>query len=165
MILRHRVWCRSSQYIPVSVLTRSLARWIADQPVSLSTIGIGTVVFEWALIVAVFWRRARLLLMPIAILFHAAILITMGIHVGEAWLVVLCVDWDWVSRRKAVRILAQGFSHAGAPAYGPSIVRLTARTMTATHFIGRPRRATTTNDSSPRVTVPMIRGAISTCTS
>ncbi len=76
-----------------------MAGWIADQPVLLSTIGIGTVVFEWAFIVAVFWRRARLLLMPIAILFRVAILITMGIHVGEAWLVVLFVDWDWVSRR------------------------------------------------------------------
>jgi hypothetical protein len=76
-----------------------LALWLADRPMLCGAIGIGTVVFEWAFILAVFRRDARRLLVPLGLLLQVGILLAMSIHVGETWLLVTFLDWDWLSGR------------------------------------------------------------------
>lgn len=75
------------------------ALWIAEHPGLCLALGIGTVVFEWSFVLAVFSRAARRVLVPAALLFQVGILVTMSIHVGETWLVVVFLEFDWVLRR------------------------------------------------------------------
>jgi hypothetical protein len=68
--------------------------WLARFPAVCAAIGIGTFLLEWGMPLALFSRVARWVLVPAALVFHAGILITMNIHVPEAWLLVVFVDWS-----------------------------------------------------------------------
>jgi hypothetical protein len=84
--------------------------WVADQPLLCLAIGTGAVLFEWSFILALWRRTARRLLVPIAVAFHAGILVTLNVHVGESWLILLLVDWE----RLLARAHAPGRIPAGA---------------------------------------------------
>lgn len=84
---------------PVSVVFGTLGPMIARSPWLCGAIGAATVVMEWAMPLALFSRRAARWLVPIALLFHVAVLLTLNIHVPEAWLVLVLVDWDALTRR------------------------------------------------------------------
>lgn len=77
----------------------ALGPWLAQSLWMTGAIGLGTLVLEWTMPVALFSRRARLILVPAALLFHVGVLLAMNIHVPEAWLVLVLVDWSAVSRR------------------------------------------------------------------
>jgi hypothetical protein len=70
-----------------------LGRWIADRPGLCLAIGIGTVLFEWTFILAVFSSRARRVLVPAGLILQLGIYLAMNIHVGETWLILTFVDW------------------------------------------------------------------------
>jgi hypothetical protein len=93
---------------------QDLALWLADRPMLCGAIGIGTVVFEWAFILAVFRRDARRFLVPLGLLLQVGILLAMSIHVGETWLLVTFLDWDWLSGR--IRRWRRGAALRPAPA-------------------------------------------------
>jgi len=76
--------------------------WLADRPAICLAIGVGAVLLEWSFILALLRRGARVWLVPLALAFHVGILVTMNIHVGEAWLILLFVDWEWVRHRWTV---------------------------------------------------------------
>jgi len=76
-----------------------LGLWIAGHLWLCWLIGIGTVAFELGFVLAVFSRRARRVLVPAAIAFHIIIAFAMNIYVGEAWLLLVFVNWDWVRQR------------------------------------------------------------------
>jgi len=72
----------------------ALGLWLAARPALCLAIGVGTVVFEWTFVLAVFSRVARRVLVPAALLFQLAIRLVLSIHVGETWLVLTFFDWD-----------------------------------------------------------------------
>jgi hypothetical protein len=77
---------------------QALGRWLADRPGLCLAIGIGTVIFEWTFVLAVFSRLARRVLVPAGLILQVGILLAMNIHVGETWLLVTFVDWQVVAR-------------------------------------------------------------------
>jgi hypothetical protein len=82
----------------MAVFTR-LGPWIATKLWLCGVIGAATVIMEWSMPLMLFWKRSRLLLVPIALVFHIGVLLTMNIHVPEAWLVLVFVDWESLQAR------------------------------------------------------------------
>lgn len=76
-----------------------LGLWIADHPSLCAAIGVGTVLFEWSVPVALFWPASRVALIGMAMLFHVGTLLMMNIYVGEAWYLLVFVDWAWLGAR------------------------------------------------------------------
>lgn len=91
-------WIATLSFPDENVLVRPLARWLSGQGTLLAVLSVGTVVLEAACVVAVFWSRARPLFLVTAIFFHVGIAVTMGIYVGETWLLLLFLDWDVAAR-------------------------------------------------------------------
>ncbi len=75
---------------------REIGLWIADQRRLCMVIGILTLAFQSTFIATVFSRRARYVLVPVQLMFGVSTAITLNIHVGEGWLTLLFVNWDWV---------------------------------------------------------------------
>ena len=96
---RMQLWFWWFNQEPVSVVFGTLGPWIASQPWLCGLIGASTVVMEWSMPLALFSRRAATVLVPIALAFHVAVMLTLNIHVPEAWLVLVLLDWDAISRR------------------------------------------------------------------
>ena len=86
-----------SQQDQVAVIDQ-LARWIADQPWLCLLIGVSTLTLDFGLITMVLWPRLRLWLIPITMLFHAGILLTMGILFLNVPQFLVFVDWGAVRR-------------------------------------------------------------------
>lgn len=82
-----------------NVTVQPLVRWIADRPAILAAIGAGTLVFEFTFIVALISRIARRILVPVAVLFHVAIALTSAVHIGETWMLLLFVNFEWLRGR------------------------------------------------------------------
>lgn len=77
---------------------RPLAFWLAHRPGLLAIIGAGTLTFEFAFITAFFSRGARRILVPAAVLFHLGIALVSGVHIGETWMLLLFVNYEWLWR-------------------------------------------------------------------
>jgi hypothetical protein len=75
-----------------------LGLWISEHPGLCLAIGVATLVFQASFIAAVFSRRARYVLVPAAALFGLGTALTLNIHVGEGWLVLLFVNWWWLAK-------------------------------------------------------------------
>jgi len=76
-----------------------LGLWIAEHPLLCLGMGVGALVFQAAFVGALFSRRARYVLLPMALVFSLGTVLTLNIHVGEEWLALLFINWDWVLRR------------------------------------------------------------------
>ena len=76
-----------------------LGLWIADRPTLCLAFGVTALAFEASFIAAVFSRRARYVLVPMAALFSLGTAVTLNVHVGEGWLVLLFVNWWWLAHR------------------------------------------------------------------
>lgn len=87
-----------------NVVVRPLAWWVANRPLLLGLIGAGTLIFEFSFIAAFFSRMARRLLVPVAVLFHVSIALTSAVYVGEAWMLVLFANFDWMWNQLRRRI-------------------------------------------------------------
>lgn len=94
-----RLWLLGLSFNGETLVLTPFTWWLADQSALLWIVGIGTVIFEWSFLLVLFSRRARRLLVPAAVLFHLGIAATMGIHVGETWLLAAFLNWDWLLSR------------------------------------------------------------------
>lgn len=88
-----------SQQDQVAVFTR-LGPWIAERPGLLFTIALGSMVFDLAFIAVLFSRRWRLVLVPLAVAFHAGILFAMNIAFLNVPQLLIFVDWERLGRRR-----------------------------------------------------------------
>jgi len=96
---RIRLWLFLFNQDPRSVVFGSLGPWMAGRAWISATIGLTTVVMEWMMPLALFWRRSRPVFIVVALVFHAGVLLSMNIHVPEAWLILVLVDWTGLSQR------------------------------------------------------------------
>jgi hypothetical protein len=104
---RIHLWLRWFNQDSQSVVFGTLGPWIAQYAWLCGIIGASTVLMEWLMPLALVWRRSRLLLVPAALAFHVGVLLTMNIHVPEAWLILVLVPWSdvgqwWQRRREPV---------------------------------------------------------------
>ena len=72
---------------------------IADSPALCLAIGIVTLTFQATFILVLFSRIARYILVPLAAVFGLSTALALNIHVGEGWLILLFVNWAWLSQR------------------------------------------------------------------
>jgi hypothetical protein len=73
--------------------------WLADRPLLCLAMGVGGLVFDLVFVAAVFSRRARRVLVPAALVFHAAIVFTQNYAFLTAPLLLVFVDWASLARR------------------------------------------------------------------
>jgi len=104
---RIRLWLYWFNQDPQSVVFGTLGPWMAQYAWICALIGAGTVTMEWAMPLMLVWRKSRRFLVPVALAFHVGVLLAMNIHVPEAWLVLVFVDWHairaYASRRRGRR--------------------------------------------------------------
>ena len=79
-----------------------MAKWIADRPFACGALAVAAIGLDLGFITAVFWRGARLVLVPLAALLHAGILVTMNIAWLNAPQLLVFVDWSALSVRRSV---------------------------------------------------------------
>lgn len=72
---------------------------VASRPFLCWSLAIGTLLFESLFWICVFWVPARRLFVPLAVLFHFGILLTMNVYFASAPLLLLFVNWDWAAER------------------------------------------------------------------
>jgi hypothetical protein len=72
----------------------SLGYAVADLPWALALLGWGGLLFELAFPLVLFSRAARLVLLPLAVLFHLANGLLFRIFFQNVFLLLLFVDWD-----------------------------------------------------------------------
>jgi hypothetical protein len=96
---RMRLWLFWFNQDTQSVVFGTLGPWLAQYAWLCGIIGAATVVLEWTMPLALFWRPSRVVLVPVALAFHVGVLLSMNIHVPEAWLILVFVDWTGLSRR------------------------------------------------------------------
>lgn len=116
-----RLWLIWFNLEEQNAVFRTLGLWIADRPALCAAIGVGSLVLEWTFIVVLFWRKARPWLVPMAVLFHIGILLTMNIHVGESWLLLVFINWDALGRRVRAHFGIDRTVEARTPAPGPAV--------------------------------------------
>jgi len=85
---------------------RELGLWMAEHPALCMAMGVATLLFQASFSAAVFSRRARYVLVPAALAFGLGTAVTLNIHVGEGWLVLLFIDWTWLSGRRDAQMVA-----------------------------------------------------------
>jgi hypothetical protein len=102
-----RAWLLLANQDDQLAVFRSPGLWLADHPALCLAMGILGLAMDLGFIVVLFWKRSRRVLLPAAVLFHAAILVTQNYAFLSAPLLLLFVDW---SRATATR------SPAAAPA-------------------------------------------------
>ncbi len=86
----------------VAVFT-ALGQWVAAHPTLCAVVGAGTILFELGFIVTVFWKRSRVVLVPMALLFHAGIFFAMNIVFLNTPQLLVFVDWEALSARRSAR--------------------------------------------------------------
>ncbi len=111
-----RRWFLLFNVDPTQGRFHALGLWIVEHPFLCLAIGVGTVLFEWSFIFVLFSRKARWILIPMALMFHIAVIVGMNVHVGETWLVLVFVNWDWLLTRLGIGRQASGAQPAVAPA-------------------------------------------------
>jgi hypothetical protein len=88
-----------SQQDQVLVPTR-IGIWLADRPLVCWMIGVSSLSLDLGLITMVVWPRLRTWLIPAVLLFHAGILLTMGILFLNIPQLLVFVDWASLRRRR-----------------------------------------------------------------
>lgn len=94
--------------------------WLAERPLLCQIIGVGTLIFELVFITVLFSKTARLLLVPLAVVFHVGILLSMNLAFLNVPQLLVFVDWDVVAAwLKGKRTYLSG-SRVRAPILPPS---------------------------------------------
>lgn len=83
----------------VLVPTR-IGLWLADRPLVCWLMGIGGLSLDLGLITMVVWPRLRKWLIPVVLLFHTGILLTMGILFLNIPQLLVFVDWASLGRKR-----------------------------------------------------------------
>jgi hypothetical protein len=92
----------------------TLGTWIADRPFLCWSVGIGTLLFEFGMVTALFWKWPRRLLVPLASVFHLGILLAMNLVFLNMPQLLVFADWD----RVAAWFKLQPKADCGEPAPG-----------------------------------------------
>lgn len=92
-------WLRLATQNDLVAVHRAFGGWIADRPFVAGAVGVGTLLFEFGSVTALFSRRSRPWFAAIAIGFHTAIHFTMNIALNSWPLLLTFVDWDGVRAR------------------------------------------------------------------
>jgi hypothetical protein len=90
------LWCNQNEYLQVF---HTLGTWIAARPWACWCVGIGTLVFEFGLITALFSKWARWVLVPLVALFHLAILFSMNLVFLNVPQLLVFANWDVLATR------------------------------------------------------------------
>ena len=88
-----RAWLLLANQDDQLAVFRAPGLWLADRPALCATIGILGLAMDLGFILVLFSRRSRVLLVPAALLFHAAIVVTQNYAFLSAPLLLLFVDW------------------------------------------------------------------------
>lgn len=94
-----RAWLLLSNLDDQLAVFRAPGLWLADRPALCLALGVAGLLFDLVFVAAVFSRRARLVLVPAAVLFHAGILVTQNYAFLSAPLLLVYVDWSALARR------------------------------------------------------------------
>ena len=90
------LWCTQNEYIRVF---HTLGTWIADRPSVCWAVGIGALLFEFAMVTVLFSRWARWVLVPLAVVFHLAILLSMNLVLLNVPQLLVFANWDVLAAR------------------------------------------------------------------
>ena len=93
-----RAWLLLANQDKELAVFRGPGLWLADRPVLCLAMGIAALAMDLGFIVALFSKPSRKLILPAAVLFHAAILVTQNYAFLSAPLLLVFVDWARVSR-------------------------------------------------------------------
>jgi hypothetical protein len=107
-----RAWLLLANQDEELAVFRAPGLWLADRPLLCLAIGVLALAMDLGFIAALFSRRWRRVLVPAAVFFHAAILVTQNYAFLSAPLLLVFVDWAGGSRRRA--------QPAGAPSPTPA---------------------------------------------
>jgi hypothetical protein len=78
---------------------QSVGPWVAAHPSLCLAVALSAVALDLGFILAVFSSRLRLVLVPLAALFHLGILVSMNIAFLNAPQLLVFIDWDALARR------------------------------------------------------------------
>ena len=82
------------------IVSSQIGIWLADRPMVCWLIGISSLSLDLGLITMVVWPRLRKWLIPAVLLFHAGILLTMGILFLNIPQLLIFVDWASLRRKR-----------------------------------------------------------------
>ena len=88
-----RAWLLLSNQDDQLAVFRAPGLWLADRPALCLAMGILALAIDLGFILVWFWKRSRRVLVPAALLFHAAILVTLNYAFLSAPLLLVFVDW------------------------------------------------------------------------
>jgi hypothetical protein len=88
-----RAWLLLANQDDQLAVFRAPGLWLADRPVLCLAMGIAALAMDLGFIVVLFSKRSRWVLLPAAVLFHAAILVTQNYAFLSAPLLLVFVDW------------------------------------------------------------------------
>ena len=76
-----------------------LGPWIAARPWASLLTAVGAIALDFGFIAILFWKGMRKVILPIALLFHVGILLTMNIFFLNLPQLLVFVDWDRLAGR------------------------------------------------------------------
>jgi hypothetical protein len=85
------LWCTQNEYLRVF---HTLGTWIAGQPLACWVVGIGTLLFEFGLVTVLFSKWARWVLIPLVVVFHLGILLSMNLVFLNVPQLLVFANWD-----------------------------------------------------------------------
>jgi hypothetical protein len=88
-----RAWLLLANQDDQLAVFRAPGLWLADRPALCAAMGALGLAVDLGFILVLFSRRSRWVLLPAAVLFHAAILVTQNYAFLSAPLLLLFVDW------------------------------------------------------------------------
>jgi hypothetical protein len=94
-----RAWLLLANQDDQLAVFRAPGLWLADRPALCAAMGALGLAMDLGFILVLFSRRSRWVLLPAAVLFHAAILVTQNYAFLSAPLLLLFVDWGPRTRR------------------------------------------------------------------
>lgn len=106
-----RAWLLLANQDDQLAVFRAPGLWLADRPALCAAMGALGLAVDLGFILVLFSRRSRRVLLPVALLFHAAILVTQNYAFLSAPLLMIFVDWG------------PRTSGTGPPGAGPATAR------------------------------------------
>lgn len=88
-----RAWLLLANQDDQLAVFRAPGLWLADRPALCAAMGIAGLAMDLGFVLVLFSRRSRRVLLPAALLFHAAILVTQNYAFLSAPLLLIFVDW------------------------------------------------------------------------
>jgi hypothetical protein len=85
------------------VVFHGLGGWIADRPAVALAAAVFAMLLDLGFILAVFWPKARWIVLPAALAFHTGIVLSMNIVFLNLPQLLVFVDWEAIARRAGSR--------------------------------------------------------------